>query len=393
MDVHSGKGPHETFDYDSSIGQGQAMKRFMNIGSWIWILAVLVLPLEARAPSRIKDIASFEGVRDNQLVGYGMVVGLNGTGDRRQTFFTTQTLANLLERSGLTVSADQMRVKNIAAVLVTATLPPFVRRGSRIDVTVSSIGDAENIQGGVLIMTPLKAANSEIYVVAQGQLALGGFSAGGGGNRVQTSHPTVGRVPNGGLVEKEVPVEVVDKGQLILVLHESDFTTASRAAHVINDSVGRPVASATDGRTIAITVPEEYISKQVEFMSLVENAKLDVDSTAKVVVNEKTGTIVFGNDVKISSVSIVHGSLALQVGTILEISQPQGFSQGKTSVVPQTTVSAQEDKGKAVTLREGASVEEVVRALNSVGASPRDIIAILQAIKAAGALRCELEII
>jgi flagellar P-ring protein precursor FlgI len=299
----------------------------------------------------------------------------------------------MLERSGITVSPDQMRVKNIAAVMVTAMLPPFVRPGSRIDVTVSSIGDAESIQGGVLIMTPLKAANSETYVVAQGQLALGGFSAGGAGSRVQTTHPTVARVPNGGLVEKDVQVEVIGKRQLTLVLHESDFTTASRAAHVINESVGRPVASAENGRSITIKVPEEYAGKQVEFMSVVENAKLDVDTTARVVINEKTGTIVFGNDVKISSVSIVHGSLSIQVGTIFEISQPEGFSQCKTTVVPQTTITAQEDKGKALTLRDGASVEEVVRALNSIGASPRDVIAILQAIKTAGALRCELEII
>ncbi|MBZ5495450.1 MAG: flagellar basal body P-ring protein FlgI [Acidobacteriia bacterium] len=369
------------------------MKRFCATGFLFVLLLSPALYSQVPGASRIKDIASFEGVRDNQLVGYGLVVGLNGTGDRRQTFFSTQTLTNMLERSGITVLPDQIRVKNIAAVMVTAILPPFVRKGSRIDVTVSSIGDAENIQGGVLIMTPLKAVNSDTYVVAQGQLALGGFSASAGGSRVQTNHPTVGRIPNGGLVEKEVEVDLVGKTQLTLVLHDSDFTSASRAEHVINDSVGRQVAAARDGRTISIKVPEEYTNRVVEFMALVENARMDVDSPARVVLNERTGTIVLGKEVKISSVSIIHGSLSLQVGTILDVSQPAPLSGGKTTVVPQTTVAAQEEKAKAVALRDGASVEEVVRALNSIGASPRDIIAILQAIKASGALQAELEII
>lgn len=369
------------------------MKRFWCAGFLLVLLLAPLMSAPAFSASRIKDIASFEGVRENQLVGYGLVVGLNGTGDRRQTFFSTQTLTNMLERSGLTVQPDQIRVKNIAAVMVTAVLPPFIRKGSRIDVTVSSIGDAENVQGGVLIMTPLKAANGEIYVSAQGQLALGGFSASAGGSRVQTNHPTVGRVPNGGIVEREVLVDLTGKTQLNLVLHNSDFTSASRAVRVINESVGREVAAALDGRTIAIKIPPEYASRIVEFMSLVENAKVDVDAPARVVVNERTGTIVLGKEVKISPVSIIHGSLSLQVGTILEVSQPAPFSQGKTAVVPQTTVTAQEDKARAVTLREGASVEEVVRALNSIGASPRDIIAILQAIKASGGLQAELEII
>jgi flagellar P-ring protein precursor FlgI len=359
---------------------------------WICLLAP-ALYSSMPGPSRIKDIASFEGIRDNQLSGLGLIVGLNGTGDRRQTVFSTQMLTNMLERSGVTVSPDQMRVKNIAAVMVTAMLPPFVRKGSRIDVTVSSIGDAESIQGGVLIMTPLKAANSETYVTAQGQVAMGGFSASGAGNRVQTGHPTVGRVPNGGLVEREVPVDLTSKTQLILVLNNSDLTSATRAVRAINDTVGRQVAAAQDGRTVAIKIPEEYVGRPVEYMALIENARMDVDAPARVEINEKTGTIVLGKEVTISSVSIIHGNLSLQVGTILDVSQPAPLSQGKTTLVPQTTVTAQEDKAKTVTLRDGASVEEVVRALNSIGASPRDIVAILQAIKAAGALQAELEII
>ncbi len=347
-----------------------------------------------QAASRVKDVAAFAGVRDNQLVGYGLVVGLNGTGDRSQTFFSTQTLANMLERSGIIVTPTQMRVKNIAAVMVTANLPPFIRQGSRIDVTVSSIGDAQDIQGGVLIMTPLKAANSEVYATAQGQIVLGGFSAGAGiGNRVQLNHPTVGRIPNGALVEKEVTVDLSGKTRLNLVLHDNDFTTATRAVRAINELVGANVAAALDGRTISVAVPANYSERIVEFMAVVENAKMDVDNRAKVVINEKTGTVVLGREVRIAEVSIIHGALSLQVGTLLNVSQPALLSQGQTTVVPDTNVSVQEDKGRAVTLREGASVEEIVRALNAIGAGPRDVIAILQAIKAQGAMQVELEII
>ncbi len=345
------------------------------------------------AASRIKDIASFEGVRENQLVGYGLVVGLNGTGDRSQTFFPTQTLANMLERSGITIMPDKVRVKNIAAVMVTATLPPFIRQGSRVDVTVSSIGDAQSIQGGMLIMTPLQAANSQIYASAQGQVVLGGYSAGGTSSRVQLNHPTVGRIPNGGLVEKDVTVDFGGKAKLTLVLNRSDFTTASRAVRAINQSWGSEVASAIDGRTLAINVPANYGDRVIEFMSVIENASMDVDYPARVVLNEKTGTIVLGKEVKIAEVSIIHGSLSLQVGTVYNISQPEAFSQGKTTVVPEKNVSVQEEKGRTAMIREGASVEEVVRALNEIGAGPRDVIAILQAIKAQGALQAELEII
>lgn len=357
---------------------------FLSLGNFL-------VPLHAA--SRIKDVAAFEDVRDNQLFGYGLVVGLNGTGDRSQTYFSTQTLANMLERSGITIDPEQVRVKNIAAVMVTATLPPFIRQGSRLDVTVSSIGDAQSIQGGVLIMTPLQAANGQIYVTAQGPIMLGGYGAGGSGTRVQTNHPTVGRILNGGLVEKEVAVELTGRSRLNLVLNRSDFTTASRAVRAINDSWGSSVAQAVDGRTIAIQVPADYGARIVEFISVIENARMDVDTAARVVLNERTGTIVLGKEVKISEVSIIHGSLSLQVGTIYNVSQPEAFSKGQTTVVPDKTISVQEEKGRTATIREGASVEEVVRALNDIGAGPRDVVAILQAIKAQGALQAELEII
>ena len=363
-------------------------------GLYLLFLGCSALQPASQAASRIKDVASFEGVRENQLVGYGLVVGLNGTGDRSQTFFSTQTLANMLERSGITIIPDQVRVKNIAAVMVTANLPPFIRQGSRIDVTVGSVGDAQSIQGGMLIMTPLKSANNDTYVTAQGQITLGGFSAGAGGNRVQMNHPTVGRIPNGGMVEKEVTVALAGRSSLNLVLHENDFTTASRAVNVINEVVGTNVAGAVDGRTIAVAVPASYSNKIVEYIALIENARMDVDFPARVIINEKTGTIVLGKEVKISEVSIIHGSLSLQVGTIYNVSQPAPLSQGgQTKVVPETTVTVQEEKGHTATLREGASVEEVVRSLNAIGAGPRDIVAILQAIKAQGALQAELEII
>jgi len=366
-------------------------RKFLNL-----IFVLCILGLESHllaAASRIKDVASFEGVRENQLSGLGFVVGLNGTGDRSQTFFSTQMLANMLQRSGLTVAPEQIRVKNVAAVMVTATLPPFVRQGSRIDVTVSSIGDSQSIQGGVLIMAPLQAPDGQDYVVAQGQITIGGFSAGGGGNRSQVNHQTVGRIPGGGTVERDVAVDLSGKSRLNLVLNQSDFTTASRAARAINESSGTNVANAKDGRTIEISVPPNYSGRIVEFMALVENARMDVDTAARVVLNEKTGTIVMGKEVRISEVFVIHGSLSIQVGTVFNVSQPEAFSKGQTTVVPETTLSVQEEKGRTATLREGASVEEVVRALNDIGAGPRDVIAIMQAIKAQGALQAELVII
>jgi flagellar P-ring protein FlgI len=361
------------------------------IGFFIWFSGADPSLLAA---SRIKDIAAFEGVRDNQLNGTGLVVGLNGTGDRSQTVFSTQALANLLERSGITVSPTQMRIKNVAVVSVTAILPSSSHQGSRIDVTVSSIGDASSIQGGVLLVTELKALNGDVYAIAQGQIALGGFSAGGGGNRVQLNHPTVGRIANGATIERNVTVDLVGKSRFTLVLYQSDFATASHAARAVNDSVGSEVAHAMDGRSVEINVPANYSSRVIEFLALVESATIEVDQPARVVFNEKTGTIVFGKDVQIAEVSIVHGSLSLQVGTILNVSQPEPLSQGgKTTVVPETTISVQEEKGRTVTLHKGASIEEVVKALNAIGAGPRDIIAILQAIKAQGALQADLEII
>ena len=363
--------------------------RIVFIGSLLWMFT---LPL-VNAASRIKEIATLQGVRDNQLTGIGVVVGLNGTGDRSQTIFSTQALTNMLERYGVTVNPNQIRVKNIAVVTVTATLPPSIRQGSKIDVTVSSFGDAQSIQGGELIQTPLYAADNMVYVVAQGRVVLGGFSGGSGGNRVQSNHPTGGRIPNGGIVEREVAVDLSGKSQLEFALHQNDFTTASRAVHAINASAAAEIARAVDGSTIVINVPANYSTHIVDFIALIENASMEVDGPARVVINEKTGTIIFGQDVQIAPVSIIHGNLSLQVGTVLNVSQPEALSKGETTVVPNTVVSVQEEKGRTATLHNGASVEEVVKALGAIGAGPRDIIAILQAIKAQGALIADLEII
>ena len=357
------------------------------------VLVTLLFAGSLEAASRIKDVAAFEGVRDNQLFGYGLVIGLNGTGDGTQTYFSTQTVANMLERSGVTIDPRRMRTKNVAAVMVTATLPPFARQGSNIDVVVSSLGDAKSLQGGTLIMTPLQAADSQIYATAQGQIPLGGYSAGGTGARSITSHPTVGRISNGGLVEKEVEVNISGRNRLNLVLNRNDFTSASRAEKAINDIFGFDVAAAIDGRTIQLRVPSEYLDRPIDFMAAVENARVEMDNTARVVMNERTGTIVLGKEVSVSGISIMHGTLSLQVGTIFNVSQPNPFSQGETVVVPEDTVSVVEEQARTATIREGASVEEIVRALTDIGATPRDVIAILQAIKAQGALQADLEII
>lgn len=345
------------------------------------------------APSRIKDISHLQGVRDNQLIGYGLVVGLDGTGDSRQTRFTTQTLSNLLQLEGIVVDSTSIQVSNTAAVMVTANLPPFARSGNRIDVTVSSVGDADSLQGGVLLMTPLKAANGAVYAVAQGAVSIGGFSVRSATASVQKNQPTAGRIPEGALVEREVQFQLDGRPVLRLVLDEADFTTANRVAGVINQTLESGLAHALDSRTVDVEVPENYRNRMVEFISRIENESLEVDHVAKVVFNEKTGTIVFGGDVKIAPVTIVHGSLTVEVSTELQVSQPQPFSGGQTTVVPQDSVQVTEEEAKSVSVREGSSIEEIVRALNSIGATPRDILAIIQAIKAAGALQSDLEII
>ncbi|GAB4237660.1 MAG: flagellar basal body P-ring protein FlgI [Acidobacteriota bacterium] len=363
------------------------------VASWIAAMLFFGTVVGLGAPSRLKDIARIQGVRPNQLIGYGLVVGLDGTGDSRQTRFTTQTLSNLLQLEGIVVDPRSIQVSNTAAVMVTAELPPFARIGSRIDVTVSSIGDAESLQGGVLLMTPLRAANGQVYAVAQGPVSIGGFAARTATASVQKNQPTAGRIPGGALVERELGFELQGKPALRWILDQDDFTTARRAAETINAKLGMEAARALDSRTIEVVVPSAYRDRVVDFVADLENETLEVDHVSKVVLNEKTGTIVFGGDVRIAPVTIVHGSLTVQIGTEFQISQPQPFAQGETVVVPEQTVEVQEGPGETVTVPEGSSIEDVVRALHSIGATPRDILAIIQAIKAAGALQSELEII
>ncbi|HQZ95827.1 MAG TPA: flagellar basal body P-ring protein FlgI [Pyrinomonadaceae bacterium] len=343
---------------------------------------------------RVKDLADIEGVRSNQLIGYGLVVGLNRTGDRvQQNIYARQTLQNLLERMGISTNAAGLKPENIATVLVTATLPPFARPGSKIDATVSSIGDAKSLQGGTLILTSLKGLDGQVYAVAQGSISIGGISAGNSGNSVEINHPTVGRLPNGANVERAVPTELAANNQLVMVLRNEDFSTAARLNDVINVKFGPGTARALDGRNIEVIVPDSYISNRVRFIAELESLSLRPDKIAKIVINERTGTIVMGSEVKIASVAISQGGVTVKVGTEYDVSQPNPLSPGgQTFVVPNTSIEIKDKKPESVILPDGATVDEVVRGLRSVGVSARDIISILQAIKSAGAMNAELEL-
>jgi flagellar P-ring protein precursor FlgI len=345
--------------------------------------------------ARLKDLVEIEGVRDNQLIGYGLVVGLKGTGDKQQTIFSTQSLTNLLSRMGITVSPTAIQVKNTAAVLVTANLPAFSQPGIRIDVSVSSIGDASNLQGGVLVLTPLKGADAQVYAVGQGAVITGGFVAGRGGNNQIVAHPTSGRIPNGAIIERLAP-SVTPGGKIRLQLRQSDFTTAARIAAAINlrfPEKDSKVAQAENSGLVTVTKPAAYNTREVEFIADLESVAVEADRPAKIVINERTGTIVMGNDVRISPVSILHGALTVEIETTVAVSQPFPQSQGKTEIVPETKVTAKEEKARDIVLKKGASVEELVRALVGIGSTPRDIIAILQNLRAAGAIEAELEVI
>ncbi len=360
-------------------------------------IPLMFLPLFADSTgTRLKDLVSIEGIRDNQLVGYGLVVGLNGTGDKRQTVFSSQSLTNLLARMGVQVSPTAILVRNMAAVLVTANLPPFAQPGTRIDISVAAIGDATNLQGGVLILTPLKAPDGQVYAAAQGSVVTGGFVAGKGGGASQTvNHPTAGRVPNGAIVEKLAP-SIAPDGRIKLQLRRADFTNAGRVSSAINQrfgSRGLEPARAENSALVSVDLPSAYKAKAVEFLGELENLVVETDRPARIVVNERTGTIVMGKDVRIAPVAILHGTLTVEIQTTLNVSQPEPLSKGQTVVTPQVNVTAKEEKARNVVLTQGASVEELVRALTAIGSTPRDIIAILQNLKASGALEAELEVI
>jgi flagellar P-ring protein precursor FlgI len=354
---------------------------------------VCLLGAESLPSARLKDLVDVEGVRDNQLIGYGRVVGLAGTGDKQQTVFTNQSLTNMLERMGVIVSPTAIQVKNTAAVMVTATLPAFAQPGLHIDITVASTGDASNLRGGILLLTSLRGADGQVYAVAQGPVVTGGFIAGRGGAQTTVNHPTVGRSPNGATVERPAP-SVAPKNLVRLQLRQSDFTTSARIVDAVNKkfSAVSPPAHAENAGLVTVSVPPEFSARTMEFMAQLENLLVDADSAARVVVNERTGTIVLGKDVRISPVAILHGNLSVEVKTVEMVSQPNPLSAGTTEVTPQTTVSAKEEKARTVVLKQGATVEELVRALSAIGSTPRDIIAILQSLRSAGALEAELEV-
>lgn len=350
----------------------------------------------ASALTRIKDIAKVQGVRSNQLMGYGLVVGLPGTGDSDDTVQMIQSTVSMLERFGITINAADLDTDNVAAVMVTATLPPFVREGDTIDITVSSMGDAESIQGGTLLQTPLLAADGQVYAVAQGPVSTGGFVAGNGNNnRAQRNFPTVGTTPNGAIVERTVEDELGQNGQLSLSLSQVDFTTATRIANAINSEYpqyGRIARAANPGR-VDIRIPPVYRGNVVGFVASIESLKLRPDNVAKVVFNERTGTIVMGGDVSVDECAITQGGLSIKVQKSTDVSQPNPLSYGTTMVTKTEDTDVDEEPSNSIVLPATTSVSDIVGALNAVGATPRDCISILQALKAAGAIHAVLEII
>jgi flagellar P-ring protein precursor FlgI len=342
---------------------------------------------------RLKDIAEINGVRNNQLVGYGLVVGLDGSGDGKKATFTVQSMASMLEKMGVTVDQNDIQVKNVAAVMVTATLPPFAKRGNRIDVLVSSIGDAKNLQGGTLMLTPLKGIDGKVYAVAQGPVNTGGFGAGGTASSVVKNFPTVGRVLSGAIIEREVPNTFGEGEHLMFSLHNPDFNTAASVVAVINAQFSEPVARAQDAGTIEIRVPGRYQGNTVPLLASLSTLEVEPDNDAKVVINERTGTVVMGDQVRISTIAIAHGNLSIVIQENVDVSQPLPFSDGQTVASPNTQINVQEDASQLMVVPKGVSIGQVVNALNALGVTPRDLIAIFQAIKAAGALQADLEVI
>jgi flagellar P-ring protein precursor FlgI len=364
------------------------------------IAGILLISLAASAPSgassdvRLKDVVSLQGTSGSPLIGYGLVVGLSKTGDKKQTIFTGQTLANMLAQFGVSVPAEAMKVENIAAVLVTCEMPAFGRVGSRVDVTASSIGDARSLQGGTLLATPLRNGSGQVVALAQGPLSVGGFGGGGATSSVAVNHLTVGRVPDGAVIQVATANTSLHTDALTFMLRDPDFITATRIATAINTELKADAAQALDSGSVTVKVPAEYKDTVPMLMARLEPLAVQVDAIARVVINERTGTVVVGGDVKVGPAAVAHGNLSVHISTKLEVSQPNAFSQGgQTTVVPQEQVDVHEGAAKLVQLEEGTTLEAVTRALNSLGATPRDIIAIMQALKAAGALRAEIVIL
>jgi flagellar P-ring protein precursor FlgI len=361
---------------------------------WLGVFLAMMLAMPAHA-ERIKDLASIQGVRNNQLVGYGIVVGLDGTGDQTtQTPFTVQSIVSMLRNMGVNLPpGTNLQLKNVAAVMVTANLPPFAKSGQALDVTVSSMGNAKSLRGGTLLMSPLKGADGQVYAVAQGNVLVGGVGASAGGSSVQVNHLSAGRIPSGATVERAVPTDV-GQGQFVnLELRQADFTTASRLVEAVNRNFGPGTAVAVDGRMIQVAAPAD-VNQRVTFISRMENLTLSPgEDIARVILNARTGSIVMNKEVRLDTVAVAHGNLSVIISSEPLVSQPNAFSQGQTVTSEAAEIEIKEKKGELIMVKAGASLGEVVKALNAVGASPQDLLAILQAMKAAGALKADLEII
>ncbi|MGI4828080.1 MAG: flagellar basal body P-ring protein FlgI [Janthinobacterium lividum] len=370
------------------------LRLWLFLGVLAFLLAPSVWAVTPERTVQLRDITDIEGVRDNQLVGYGLVVGLRGTGDRQQTYFTVQTLANAMRRMGVQISPTQVTVKNVAAVFVTASLPSFVRPGMKIDVTVASVGDSTSIEGGVLLMTSLRGSDGQVYAEAQGPLTLGGYSDGLAGNIRSVNHPTVARIADGGIVERSVQVDLSQFRKVTLLLRNPDFTAARDMADVINTDFQRPIATTLDNRTVQVDVQASGSDSVPVLISRVQALQIKFRSPAKVVVNERTGTIVMGGNVTLSPVSVLHGSLSIEVETTHTVSQPApGSFTGSTVPVTNTAVTVQDPAARIIRLENGADVDDLIHGLHAIGATSHDIVAILQAIKASGGLQAELEVI
>lgn len=372
---------------------GYKFKRFKLLVTCYLLLATFLLSLVPVVyAERIKDIASFEGVRDNQLIGYGLVVGLDGSGDKGQA--AVQGIVNMLKRMGLTINTNELKSKNIAAVVITAVLPPFAKPGTKIDALISTIGDAKSIQGGTLLLTPLKGPDGKIYALAQGPVSIGGFAVEGAGATAQKNHTTAGKIPDGVTIEKEPPFILGNGKDIRLFLRKADFTTADMMSRQINNALNGNHAVATDASSVRLSIPSEYKDNIVGLITKVEMLDVKVDMPAKIIINERTGTIVIGENVTISPVAIAHGSLSIEVKEMPEVSQPLPFAPkgAETVTVPRTDITVKEQQGALLQVS-GVTLGEIVRALNTLGVTPRDLISILQALKASGALKAELEII
>jgi len=362
--------------------------------TWAALFGLLFALAAWPAPAwgiRLKEIASFEGVRPNQVQGYGLVVGLNGTGDKDKTIFTNQTLATMLRHMDVNINPASVKVKNVAGVIVTAELPPFVKPGTMIDLVVSSLGDASSLQGGTLLTTQLMGVDGKVYVVAQGSLSVGGFAVSGQAGSVQKNHPTVGRIVQGGTVEREVPVRWQGRETLSLKLGRPDFTTAARVAEAVNSRLPGAAARPLDSSTIEFNVPLNYRENMAVMVAELENLDVEPDAVGQVVIDERTGTVVVGENVKISTVAVAHGNLSVQIKEGQSVSQPGPFSMGETVTTPETDINVEEGADQLLLIERATTIHDLVKALNAIGASPRDLIMIFQAIRAAGALHGDLK--